>query len=49
MLSVHLLFEQRDCVIHQCGEHAEDHDRRHDEVELEHLPAVNDQIPETGL
>ena len=40
------LFEQRHKEIHPRGEQAEDAGGAHHEVELEHLPAVHDEIPE---
>ncbi len=40
------LFEKRDKGVHARGKHAENAGRAHHEVELEHLPAIDDEIPE---
>ena len=40
------LFNKRNAEIHKCGKHAKNKRRRHNEIELEHLPAVDDKIAE---
>lgn len=37
-------FRKRDRAVHQRGEHAQSHRRGHDEVGIEHLPAVYDEV-----
>ena len=42
-------FEQCDRGIHGGGEYTKDKYRAHDKVELKHLTAVHNQIPDTGF
>lgn len=39
------LFEKRDHSVHRRSHHAKKGNRRHHQIEFEHLPAVNDQVP----
>ena len=43
------LFKKHHQEIHSCGKHAEDKSRTHNEVELKHLPAVNNQVSKARL
>lgn len=48
LLAPHIkFFRKRDCAVHRARKHAERDRSGHDKVCLEHLPAVNDKIPES--